>query len=71
MAVKKGLGKGLDALFMDNDTMSEERSALTVKITEIEPNRLQPRKSFDEESLQQLADSIREHGVIQPILVRP
>lgn len=71
MAVKKGLGKGLDALFIDNSTKMEGSSSETIKVNEIEPNRNQPRKAFDDEALQQLADSIREHGVIQPILVRP
>jgi len=71
MAVKKGLGKGLDALFIDNSTNSDEMSTETAKINEVEPNRNQPRKIFEDEPLQQLADSIREHGVIQPILVRP
>lgn len=71
MAQKKGLGKGLDALFIDNATKIEGSSAEMLKINEIEPNRNQPRKDFDDESLQQLADSIREHGIIQPIIVRP
>lgn len=71
MAVKKGLGKGLDALFFDNTTKLEGSSTETIKINEIEPNRNQPRKVFEEEALQQLADSIREHGIIQPIIVRP
>lgn len=71
MAVKKGLGKGLDALFIDNATKLDSTGAEMLKINEIEPNRNQPRKAFDDEALQQLADSIREHGVIQPILVRP
>ena len=70
MATKKkgGLGKGLDALFMDNTT---ESGPVTLRISEIEPNRDQPRKEFDESALADLADSIREHGVIQPLLVRP
>ena len=69
MAVRKGgLGKGLDALFIDNTT---DNVAVTLRISEIEPNRSQPRKEFDESALADLADSIREHGVIQPLLVRP
>ena len=69
MAVRKGgLGKGLDALFIDNTT---DNGAVTLRISEIEPNRSQPRKEFDESALADLADSIREHGVIQPLLVRP
>lgn len=71
MATKKGLGKGLDALFTDNKSTLDASNVDTLKVNEIEPNRNQPRKSFDDEPLQQLADSIREHGVIQPIMVRP
>lgn len=70
MAVRKGgLGKGLDALFVDNTTSGA--NIMTLRISEIEPNKLQPRKDFDEGALADLADSIREHGVIQPLLVRP
>lgn len=70
MALKKGgLGRGLDALFNENSTDSE--SAVTVNINDIEPNRNQPRKEFDEQSLSELADSIARHGLIQPIVVRP
>lgn len=69
---KGGLGRGLDALFVDN-SIEEISTANTVKlrINEIEPNRDQPRKTFDEEALSELADSIAQHGVIQPLLVRP
>lgn len=67
---KRGLGKGLDALFMDNSTEDAE-SAHMLSISDIEPNRDQPRKQFDDASLKELADSIAEHGVIQPLLVRP
>lgn len=71
MAAKKGgLGKGLDAIFMENVT-EESNSAVTLKISDIEPNRSQPRHEFDEESLRELADSIAIHGVLQPLLVRP
>lgn len=66
---KGGLGKGLDALFVENDT--GDTNSVTLRISEIEPNREQPRKYFDEEALTELADSIRQHGVIQPLLVRP
>lgn len=71
MAPKKkaGLGKGLDALFIDNST--EENGDKLVNINDIEPKRDQPRKYFDEEALNELADSIAMHGVIQPLLVRP
>jgi len=70
MAAKKGgLGRGLDALFNDNST--ENSGAVTVNINEIEPNRNQPRKDFDEGALAELADSIAKHGLIQPIVVKP
>ena len=69
MAKRSGLGKGLDALFLDNNT--EDGSVTNLKITEIEPNKDQPRTLFDEEALRELADSIRIHGVIQPLVVRP
>ncbi len=68
-AKKGGLGKGLDALFMDNETA--DSGIVTLRLSEIEPNRDQPRKVFSEEALNELADSIREHGVLQPLLVRP
>ena len=71
MAAKKGgLGKGLDALFMDNETV-DSGGVVTLRLSQIEPNRDQPRKIFSEEALNELADSIREHGVLQPLLVRP
>ena len=70
MATRKGgLGKGLEALFVENET--REIAPSTLKIGEIEPNRNQPRHDFDENALAELADSIREHGVLQPLLVRP
>lgn len=70
MAVKKGgLGRGLDSLF--NENASDSGSVVSVRLTDIEPNRNQPRKNFDEEALQELADSIARHGLIQPIVVRP
>lgn len=67
-AKKGGLGKGVDALFFDN---AVEENAVKLSVDEIEPNREQPRKTFDETALAELSDSIREHGVIQPLLVRP
>ena len=79
MAKKSGLGKGLNALFAD--TLEEDVEELkveekidgevvqTLKITEVEPNRNQPRKIFDEEALEELADSIKKYGLIQPIVV--
>ena len=71
MASNKGLGKGLGALLGDFD---QEVSANTpyhlLPIYKVEPNRSQPRQDFDEEELQNLADSIAEHGIIQPLTVR-
>lgn len=70
MAVKKGgLGRGLESLF--NENAADTGSVVTLKITEIEPNRNQPRRDFDEQALTELADSISKHGLLQPILVRP
>ena len=65
----KNLGSGLDFLFSDNT--SEVQVKKTLRTSEIEPNRDQPRKVFSDEAIQALADSIREHGMLQPILVRP
>lgn len=65
-----GLGKGLSAIFIENDT-EDKNEVVTLKISQVEPNRKQPRKSFDDEALAELAESIRQHGVLQPILVRP
>ena len=71
MAKKQsGLGKGLDALLLEN-SVSEELSTSTLPINEITPNKEQPRKTFDEAALNELADSIAQHGVLQPLLVRP
>lgn len=68
---KKGLGKGLDALFLDNTAEVSSAERLEVKLSLIEPNKGQPRKDFDEEAIVNLSDSIREHGLLQPILVKP
>ena len=68
---KNGLGKGLDALFLDNAIDESGGSVSRLPINDIEPNRDQPRKTFDEEALGELAKSIADHGVIQPLLVRP
>lgn len=67
---KGGLGKGLDAIFIQNET-EDGGNTVSLKISEIEPNHNQPRREFDEESLNQLAESIKTHGLIQPILVKP
>lgn len=66
---KGGLGSGLDSLFSDNSSDIQVKS--TLRISEIEPNRDQPRKYFSDEAITALAESIREHGMLQPILVRP
>ena len=70
MAAKKGgLGRGLDSLF--NDNANENVGAVTVRLNDIEPNRDQPRKDFDETALGELADSIAKHGLLQPVIVHP
>ena len=69
MAVKNtGLGRGLGALL--NDSFASETSASTLPISQVESCQTQPRKYFDEEALAELAESIREHGIIQPLTVR-
>ena len=70
MAKKKALGQGLDALFGDNGGEGGEGTQ-TLRIADIEPNRDQPRQVFDDAAIAELADSIRQHGLIQPIVVRP
>lgn len=69
---KTGLGKGLDALFgptPEEEQMKENDVLKTLKITEVEPNRDQPRKNFNQEALEELSESIKEYGLIQPIIV--
>ncbi len=80
--VSRGLGKGLDSLIpmgtssekkVENnkeETKESKATETTVKITQVEPNREQPRKNFDEDALQELADSIKQFGLLQPILVQ-
>ena len=73
MAKHSGLGRGLDAIFMDNSIEEDAKASsgvTTLRISQVEPRKDQPRKTFDGEALAQLADSIAMHGVIQPILVR-
>ena len=74
MALKKGLGKGLNTLIPTETKQGkqgdiEDKNILTIKITELEPYKDQPRKAFNEDSLHELADSIKQFGVLQPILV--
>jgi ParB family chromosome partitioning protein len=71
MAKKGGLGRGMDALFLDNSAEENGNAGTILNINEIEPNRNQPRKVFDENALEDLAKSIEQNGIIQPILVRP
>lgn len=67
----RGLGMGLDALFMTGDASpKEEKNLSLVKLSQIEPNAAQPRKDFDAEALAELAESIRTHGILQPLAVR-
>ncbi|MDQ2086023.1 ParB/RepB/Spo0J family partition protein [Herbivorax sp. ANBcel31] len=67
---KKGLGKGLGALISEANNSDEKNGILELGVNEIEPNNNQPRKSFDEKSLEQLSESIKEHGIVQPIIVK-
>ncbi len=69
MIKKGGLGKGLDALFEENQ--STEAKPVSVRISLIEPNKDQPRKEFNQDALDDLADSIRAYGLLQPLVVRP
>ncbi len=74
MAVRKsGLGKGLDSLIPDHHleeiSETENQGVVSVKISKVEPNREQPRKQFDEDSLLELSESIKQFGVLQPLLV--
>ena len=72
MAKNTGLGKGLDALLLNNiveESIEEGERIQSLKIIDVEPNREQPRRNFDEEALEELSNSIKEYGVIQPIIV--
>lgn len=72
MAGKKpALGRGLDAILIDNEEQKEENGVRMIRLSEVEPNPDQPRKIFDTEPLEALAESISQHGVIQPVVVRP
>lgn len=69
---KGGLGRGLDALFSDNSVENlTSQGRNTLRLSDIEPNKEQPRKTFNQKALQELADSISQNGVLQPLLVRP
>lgn len=70
--MKKGLGRGLDSIFADNyiEVAAKEEGIQTLRISQIEPKADQPRKHFDEEALLELSDSIKAHGLLQPIIVR-
>ena len=70
MALERGLGRGLGALLGDAALQSQEGGSLSLPISQVEPGVKQPRKRFEEEALQDLADSIRTHGIIQPLTVR-
>ncbi|MBR5093568.1 MAG: ParB/RepB/Spo0J family partition protein [Oscillospiraceae bacterium] len=68
---KKGLGKGLDALFADDETqIGQEGELLILPLEKVEPRQAQPRKNFDEQALEELAGSIAQYGLIQPVVVR-
>ena len=69
MAKMTGLGKGLDALFGPVEEVQENDVLKNLNINEVEPNRLQPRKNFNQEALEELAESIKKYGIIQPIVV--
>lgn len=69
MAKSKALGMGMEALFSENG--SKEQNPQMLRITEITPNKSQPRRDFDDKALEALTESIKQHGVLQPILVRP
>ena len=69
--MKKGLGKGLEALISSTDALEDARNSVTeLRINQVEPNSEQPRKVFDQEKLEALAESIKNHGVVQPIIVK-
>ena len=71
MAFKKsGLGRGLSEIFMQNES-EDSNSTVTLKISEIEPNKNQPRREFEPEALSELSESISQHGILQPLVVRP
>lgn len=70
MAKLQGLGRGLDNIFEDNSNSANDKGIAMLRLSEVEPGRDQPRQHFEPEALGQLAESIAEHGVLQPIIVR-
>ena len=70
MPNERGLGRGLGALLGDAALQSQEGGSLSLPISQVEPGLKQPRKRFEDEALHDLADSIRTHGIIQPLTVR-
>lgn len=72
MSKKRGLGKGLSALFpVENVVGNEKEEIKEIAVSEIKPNKRQPRETFNEAGIKELAESIKEHGVIQPVVIRP
>lgn len=69
-SLNKGLGKGLDALLASSSTEEDRNSILDLSINQVDPAEEQPRKQFDQDKLEALAESIRAHGVVQPVIVR-
>ena len=67
---KGGLGRGIEALFEDEPQVEQAEEIQDLNLSEIRPNPYQPRKTFDDKSLKELSDSIKENGVFQPIIVR-
>ena len=67
---KGGLGRGIEALFEDEPQIEEIEEVKELDLSDIRPNPYQPRKRFDDKSLRELSDSIKENGVFQPIIVR-
>ena len=76
MAAKRGLGKGIDAMISGDDTKMKKvvkeviKEVDTIDINKIEPNNNQPRKNFNEDKIHELAESIKQHGLIEPLIVQ-
>ena len=75
MAARKGLGKGIDAMISGDNTKTKQvvkevvKEVDTIDINKIEPNNNQPRKNFNEDKIHELAESIKQHGLIEPLMV--